>query len=60
MLPLSPCCLSYYGSIFLNEREIRAYVAVVDALLKNDVPHDLSHRCVETFLQDAMFAALDT
>lgn len=48
------------GSLFLDPEEQAAYSAVIAALMKTYVPKDdLSRRSVETFVQDALFKALD-
>ncbi|MGE3275201.1 MAG: hypothetical protein AB7O67_08810 [Vicinamibacterales bacterium] len=48
------------GSLFLDPEERKEYTATIAHLMATHVPkHDLSRRSVETFLQDALFEALD-
>lgn len=48
------------GSLFLDAAEAAAYSRLVADLLKQHVPReDLSARSVESFLQEAIFSALD-
>jgi hypothetical protein len=48
------------GSLFMDPEEQAAYSALIAALMKTYVPKDdLSRRSVETFVQDALFEALD-
>lgn len=48
------------GFLALSREETRAYSAIIARLMQKFVPNeDLSRRSVETFLQDAMFTALD-